>query len=364
MKKTLTVNLGGTVYHIDEDAYLLLDNYLANLKLHFHKEEGADEIVKDIELRISELFSERTANGYQVVTIDYVEEVISRMGKPEELSGGEDAVDQDDCTKQKSSQSSADSGHTEQVKHRLYRNPNDKILGGVAGGLAAYMGWDTTWVRIVLILLLFVPYFSVILIYIVCWILIPLATTAAEKLSMKGENITVENIGKTVTDGFEKVAGGVNSYIHSGKPRSALQKFGDVFVQVIGAILKVMMIIIAIVLSPALFVLVIVFIALIFGAFGMLTVGPGILIQHLNPAINWAEIGTLPMALFGISGVLLVGIPLVSLVYMAFRSIFHWKPMANGWKWVLLLVWIFALAGIIGFCWWASYTIPEWVYIL
>lgn len=58
MKKTLTVNLGGTVYHIDEDAYNLLDNYLNNLRYHFRKEEGADEIVRDMETRIAELFDE------------------------------------------------------------------------------------------------------------------------------------------------------------------------------------------------------------------------------------------------------------------------------------------------------------------
>ena len=82
MKKTLTVNLGGTVFHIDEDAYRLLDNYLSNLKIHFRKEAGADEIIDDIERRISELFTEKLVAGSQVITIAYVEEVIARMGKP------------------------------------------------------------------------------------------------------------------------------------------------------------------------------------------------------------------------------------------------------------------------------------------
>lgn len=77
MKKTLTVNLGGTVFHIDEDAYRLLDNYLSNLKIHFRKEAGADEIIDDIERRISELFTEKLAAGSQVITIAYVEEVIA-----------------------------------------------------------------------------------------------------------------------------------------------------------------------------------------------------------------------------------------------------------------------------------------------
>lgn len=85
MKKTLTVNLGGTVFHIDEDAYRLLDNYLCNLKLHFRKQEGAEEIVNDIENRISELFAEKLAAGSQVITIADVEEVIARMGKPEDF---------------------------------------------------------------------------------------------------------------------------------------------------------------------------------------------------------------------------------------------------------------------------------------
>ena len=86
MKKTLTVNLGGTVYHIDEDAYNLLDNYLNNLRYHFRKEEGADEIVRDMETRIAELFDEYIRTGQQVITIEQVEAVIARMGKPEELN--------------------------------------------------------------------------------------------------------------------------------------------------------------------------------------------------------------------------------------------------------------------------------------
>ena len=91
MKKTLTVNLGGTVYHIDEDAYVLLDNYLNNLRYHFRKEAGADEIVRDMETRISELFNEYIREGVQVITIEQVEAVIARMGKPEELNAeGED----------------------------------------------------------------------------------------------------------------------------------------------------------------------------------------------------------------------------------------------------------------------------------
>ena len=99
MKKTLTVNLGGTVYHIDEDAYKLLDTYLSNLRIHFCREEGAEEIVHDMELRISELFTDRLRDGKQVITIEDVEEIIAQMGKPEDLGdeadgGGETSKDE------------------------------------------------------------------------------------------------------------------------------------------------------------------------------------------------------------------------------------------------------------------------------
>ena len=199
MKKTLTVNLGGTVYHIDEDAYVLLDNYLNNLRYHFRKEAGADEIVRDMETRISELFNEYICEGIQVITIEQVETVIGRMGKPEELNmeGEEEQAE----------------NKVEEPAYgpakRLFRNPDDRILGGVVSGLAAYFGCDPTPLRILLlvagfILLGFGGFFPLMLAYIILWIIVPLARTATEKLQMQGKPINMENIGKTVTDGFER----------------------------------------------------------------------------------------------------------------------------------------------------------------
>ena len=137
MKKTLTVNLGGTVFHIDEDAYRLLDNYLCNLKLHFRRQAGADEIVNDIELRISELFLEKLTAGSQVITITDVEEVINRMGKPEEMETGteENTASGSGNTKgafgegygSGSWNGDNNSSYTS-TRRRLYRNPDDKML--------------------------------------------------------------------------------------------------------------------------------------------------------------------------------------------------------------------------------------------
>ena len=337
MKKTLTVNLGGTVFHIDEDAYRLLDNYLSNLKIHFRKEAGADEIIDDIERRISELFAEKLTAGSQVITITDVEEVIARMGKPEDMEAEND------------SEPSVGNATRTTIHRRLYRNPDDKLLGGVISGMAAYLGWDVTLLRLLLLVVLICGVGTLIPVYIVCWLVIPEARTAAEKLSMRGEAVTVENIGKTVTDGFEKVANGVNDYMKSDKPRTFLQKLGDALVMVAGWFFKICLVIFAIICSPLLFVFGVVFVALLFAAV-MVAIGGGAALISMFPTFD-VILPTSPLSaiVMYIAGILLVGIPLVSLVWAIFSRIFKWQPMASGLKWTLVILWIVS-AAVFGIC--------------
>ena len=337
MKKTLTVNLGGTVFHIDEDAYRLLDNYLSNLKIHFRKEAGAGEIIDDIERRISELFAEKLTAGSQVITITDVEEVIARMGKPEDMEAEND------------SEPSVGNATRTTIHRRLYRNPDDKLLGGVISGMAAYLGWDVTLLRLLLLVVLICGVGTLIPVYIVCWLVIPEARTAAEKLSMRGEAVTVENIGKTVTDGFEKVANGVNDYMKSDKPRTFLQKLGDALVMVAGWFFKICLVIFAIICSPLLFVFGVVFVALLFAAV-MVAIGGGAALISMFPTFD-VILPTSPLSaiVMYIAGILLVGIPLVSLVWAIFSQIFKWQPMASGLKWTLVILWIVSAAAF-GIC--------------
>lgn len=344
MKKTLTVNLGGTVFHIDEDAYHLLDRYLANLKLHFRKEVGADEIMKDIELRISELFIEKVNAGFQVISIDYVEEVIARVGKPEELSD-DDEKDGETIAGKTSQEFHTNKKDDEPIHRRFFRNPDDMILGGVASGFASYMGWDVTLVRLLFLLILICGYGVIAIVYIVLWIVIPLAYTAADKLSMRGERVTVENIGKTVTDGFEKVADGVNEYVRSGKPRTTLQKIGDVIVQVAGICLKALLVLLAVLFSPVLFALVIALLVLIIAAISIIF-GGGLGLISAFPMLNdGLFVLTSPETIIGacIVGIFLVGIPLAGLVYTIFRKLLDWKPMSSAVKIILAVIWLISL---------------------
>ena len=345
MKKTLTVNLGGTVFNIDDDAYRLLDNYLCNLKAHFSKEEGAEEIVDDIERRISELLAEKLAEGKQVITISDVEEVIARVGKPEEMdqegAAGEAETAQGGASAQASAQGSTQSG----TRRRLFRNPDDKILGGVISGIAAYFCWDVTLLRLLLLVILICGYGTLIPVYIICWFLIPEARTAAEKLSMRGEAITVENIGKTVTDGFEKMAGGVNDYVRSGRPRTFLQKLGDTFVRACGLVLKVLLVLAVVCFSPFLLVMAIVLVALIIALIAAV-IGGGAAFASIFP-VAWGLTGFVsPLAILVmyISAALLICIPLFALVWLLWSQLTHSKAMNSGLKWTLLILWIVSAA--------------------
>lgn len=338
MKKTLTVNLGGTVFHIDEDAYQLLDKYLSNLRIHFRKEEGSDEIMNDFEMRISELLNDRVRLGHNVITIEHVEEVIQRMGKPEELFGSED--DKEESREEFKSHVHQET-QTTGTRKKLMRDPDNRVLGGVAGGIAAYMGWDVTAIRLIMIVLLFIPYAPIIILYIILWLIMPMARTAADKLIMRGQSVTLENIGKTVTDGFEKMSDNVNDYISSDKPRSFFQKLADLFVTVVGFCLKFIAIIVGIIVLPVLllviFILVIITVALIAGGTGIL--------YHLSPFGMDMIAGTpVALAILGCIGlILLIGIPIFSLVYAICMQFFKTKPLPTPAKWSLLILWIISL---------------------
>lgn len=333
MKKTFTINLSGTVYHIDEDAYNLLDNYLENLKHYFRKEEGGDEIIDDIERRIAELCAEKQSSGKQIITIVDVEEIIAQIGKPEQMGCEDnDAHSHDD---------NHASNQTESAKtpRRLFRNPDDVVIDGVISGLAIYLGVDVTVARLLTLILLVLGCGTLIPIYIICMIVIPKANTAAEKLSMRGESVTIENIGKTVTNTFDKVANEVNDYVNSDKPRTHLQKVGDVLMRIFSVVLKAFMILFVAMIVPVLFVLAIALFVLIVLTVVTLIDGNAVwladsIVHPSNPLLF------LSMC---IAGVLVIGIPIAILLWLALGCLCKWS-LSTTPKWGLLILWITSLA--------------------
>ena len=175
MNKTLTINISGIVFNIEEDAYENLKNYLAQIKRHFQNEEGCDEIVADIESRLAELLKSKTGASKQVLLNSDVEEAINVMGKPEDF-GGEGQAEEKTNTK------TAYTGST--GRRRVFRDPDNKVLGGVCSGIANYFDTDPLWIRLALVVMFF-GFGSGFLLYIILWVIIPEAKTTAEKLEMR-----------------------------------------------------------------------------------------------------------------------------------------------------------------------------------
>ena len=356
MKKTFTVNLGGTVFQIDEDAYILLDNYLNNLRFHFRKEEGGDEIVRDMEMRISELFTEGMEGGQQVITIDNVETVIARMGRPEQLDESQhETVDADNDSTAGTSDGTfhaetkrGTEAATETVKKRLFRDVDNRVLGGVLSGIAAYMGWDPTALRLAYILLgILTKGVSFLLLYLILQFIIPPARTATEKLQMRGEPINMENIGKTVTGGYARE----NQNDIEGKSRTGLQKFFDVIVTVFGILVKIFLVILVICCIPILLFGVLILLSLILSVFGIFVHLPSICCS-LMPHFPWNQLSSYPSGgiFFLLSILLFVGIPLMALFQVILQHFGYSKPLSPATKVGMILLWFIAMiAGFILF---------------
>ncbi|MGV3636192.1 MAG: PspC domain-containing protein [Flavobacteriales bacterium] len=200
MKKTLTANISGTVFHIEEDAFEALNRYLGNIRGRFAGTAGREDIMADIEARVAELFHERLDGRRQVVSTADVEHVVGIMGQPE------DFVDEE--SRSERTGSSAEPYTAAPGKRRFFRDSEDKWLGGILGGLGAYIGVDPLWLRIGTIALVLASVGVLIPIYILLWILVPRAETATDRLQMRGEPVTVENIKRVVEEGAEKLKQG------------------------------------------------------------------------------------------------------------------------------------------------------------
>lgn len=190
MKITLSINLGGYSFDIDEDAYAELKRYLKNLELHFAGEESASEILSDIETRMAELFRAKMKGFKQVITIEDVMEVISVLGSPEDISDNEG---------RSAYEKFASPGY-----HRMYRDPDRRIIGGVAAGMGAYWNIDPLILRILFVVLT-LPGGVGLIAYLILWIVLPEAKTTAQKIEMKGEPVNIHNIKDSVKKEFDTV---------------------------------------------------------------------------------------------------------------------------------------------------------------
>lgn len=339
MKKTIDVNIGGLIFHLDEDAFERLNQYLESVRTKYEASEKKDEIVSDVEKGIAKILTVKLNEIRQVVTLQDIEEVIAEMESPT-------------ATKEEAKK---DKTHN---ARRFYRDPDNKVFGGVCAGIAAYFNVSVVWIRLVFLLLVLVFGMSPI-IYIILWIVIPQATTIAEKLEMHGEKINVSNIEKTIEAEIEHLKQKLNELkndaksTYKEKSKQTIEKGVSFFVEIIRYLVRAVAIFVGII-----FVLVGIFliVGLITTFFRNVEVISFSFANIINYPLNILKV-MLPspdyLAL-GITGIILVvGIPLIMLIYAGIKLIFGIKTKKRIIGVSSLTLW---LAGLI-FCGIAGYKV-------
>lgn len=322
MKKTLTVNLNGIVFHIDDDAYEILHNYLSEIADHFQSDDEKTEIMNDIEARIAELFTEKLQKNKNVVSIEDVLEIIEIMGKPSQYADEDEPAPAAPKTDRKQSKT-----------RRFYRDPENAVFGGIAGGISAYFGWDVTLIRILLVIAVFVGVGFIIPVYIVVWFVAPQAVTASQRLEMQGEDVTIDSIKTELNN--------AKSYVESEKFKQSANSAGNRMLEIIRVLFKVVFGFVGGVLGLVgvilVAVLVFVLFLLIFEPTFYNSIAPNI--GNLNSVLTPEN-----AILIFISLILVIGCPIFMLFYWGIRvASGRYHGNSKSTSLVVLILWLAGL---------------------
>lgn len=346
MKKTYNINISGVVFTMDEDAYNLLNDYLDTLQHALHNHEEAAEIETDIEGRIAELLMERAGGKEKVVSITEIEQIITRIGSPEEMleeeitvniSGNGDSQTETVRNRETMDQRAVPPPYLGGKPYRkLYRDPQNAMIGGVCAGFAAYLKIDVTWVRLFTVAISLLSVSTAAIIYVILWIVLPEANTPYQRMQMNGDTPTMENIGKSVTETFKENFGSF-SLDPGNATRPGWKRFMDSLASIFGIVAKIILICVILVAIPlvgsfAVGILGCIFALLVlsttWGAAMWNDVAPGLPIDTSEPVLS---------LLTAIGCMLVVGIPLIALIWV---TVMRKHPMTKGWRISLAISWI------------------------
>lgn len=325
MKKVVKVSIGNLAFSVEEEGFLLIKGYLDELQDHYESNENGTEIIEGIEERMAELFVERSGSN-TVVTTSVVKDVITVLGRPEAIF------------EEQSDGRSTGTGSYRRVQKRLYRNNDNKVIGGVCSGLAAYTSLDVTLVR-VLFVILFIG-FSVfglfhvgggsfmVLAYIIMWIIIPEARTVEQRCAMYGESVDLSDIQRTVRREAKKAG----------------RKIRNEGSDVLGGIARVFTKVVAIAL-------------VIFSITGILALSFALLgvelFKDVTPVtlINYVEMGISNTLYLKIAFLAMIFLPLIGMLYGGIQLLFEFRSPRVRPGLVILLLWV---ASIISFSFMAA----------
>ena len=315
MKRTSTISLGGMNFNIDDDAYEMLNQYFIDLSKRFAEDEK-EEILRDIESRMAELFTFKMKDR-NVINVNDVNEVIDVIGHPDQFddeSGNPSEMNSSkgNYSEDKNNEEKRNFTNRSRKEYRkLYRNSTDKIIGGVASGLAAYFDLDPVVMRILFVVLAFASLGWGILIYLIFLIAMPEATTKAELLEMQGIEPSLENI-----DNFTQAP--VNP-----KRSSTLKNIIKAILIIIGITIAITLAVCVLGIAIAIFV-------------GLLTHTPGGFGNFID------------IALLVSCGVFCL-CPVIGIIVLCVRAFRNGERKHKWVGWTLLVIWILSLFGIIGF---------------
>ena len=326
MKKTFTINISGSVFHIDEDAYEKLQKYLHMLNRHFGAAIEGQEILQDIEARIAELFLEKTNNKVDVITSEMVDEVIVRMGKPEDfMEAAEDEASG------KAPEDTSGQASDQKMRRRLYRDGDNRVLGGVCSGMGAYFNIDLVIMRLIFALSFFLIGPFNLLLYLILWIAVPKAKTTAQRLEMRGKEATVSNIEKSIREEMNEVGESYNKFMNApsgDKGQTRVERFGDVVNSGFRVFLRIVVLLFGA-------VLIIAGIASLIGFIMTMAVGNSFLhggvwnfgwnsdVDMATIINNFVSPGAYTISIIAIS--LLAGIPILLILFIGTKLLFRYQ---------------------------------------
>ena len=333
MNKTVNINLGGIFFHMDEDAYQKINRYFEAVKRSLAGDSGTDEIMNDIEARIAEIFSERIQTSSHVVTLKDVDAMITVMGQPEDYH-----IDNENQT---------NSNSTSNTKYRgkkLFRDMDNKILGGVCAGFGHYTGIDALWIRLALVLFVITIAGMPILIYILLWVLVPKAISTAEKLAMTGEPANLSNIERKVReerdnqDPDKKKDESDQRLDYTSSDRSFGSSLGNAISLLFSIFGKIIGFFILFISIPMLF-------ALVIGLFASIL---GVATFSGYPAwdyVNAVMYEGFPLWVVSILAFIALGVPIFYFMVLGLKLLItNMRSLGNPFNYTLLAMWIISLA--------------------
>lgn len=335
MKKNFTVNISGILFHIDDDAYTRLQSYLEQLKAHFKNTAGKEEIISDIETRIAEMMQARLDSSKQVITIVDINEIVKTMGEPSDFDS--DETEEEIPNKQKKS-------YGIKTAKRFYRDRENRVLAGVAGGIGAYFGMDPLWARLAFIISSFFGGTGVF-IYIILWAIIPEAKTTAQKLEMRGEPVNIDNIEKSIEGELNSIGDKLNElkdkHFKKKSSPNIFEKIGNLIIQIISGLFRLVRITLGAAFAIIAFVFIILFIVSLFSNndfFLSHMNGPTFISLPKLMELVYISSSEVNLVLTGISIVVLV--PLIGILYTGAKGVFGIDKKIPNMGITLFIIWL------------------------